>query len=286
MDMRKYLLVIITLLPLFICPWVHAQTTADMRQAFDSIKLSLCKGNIPHATRQLEAFETLYPNEKLLYVTDKILGDIYMKGSRLGDARQKYLCALQASNNSGIVPSLVMEANCGNNLIKYFYSYGPADICVPLSAVYRNFGEIDSSYYYLDLADKKLNPFRGDGTDSTLYRAYLSPYFAEHYIAAGDTTSAINRLLDYFGEAVGDTRKIASSLKHVLQLKYTRTRIKREVNKAIAGMVVTAPQKKGKNGVALMIMFGHPVRIYGAFETTWEAQAAIRKDSRIRMLLQ
>ena len=102
---------------------------------------------------------------------------------------------------------------CDKLLNKHFTLRAKADLCTVLSTVYLNEKQFDSALYYLNQADNENLPYRNCGNGVMMYRSYLSPYFADCYLAMGDTTNAIARLLDYFMNINGNTVLLTRKLK-------------------------------------------------------------------------
>jgi hypothetical protein len=95
-----------------------------------------------------------------------------------------------------------------------------------------------------------------------MYKSYLSPYFADHYLAVRDTVKAAERLLDYFLKRDGDTRLLTRKLKSVLLYHHSRKEITREVKKGMQDMEFVTLN----DGSLVMrtTLFGYTIREYGA----------------------
>lgn len=174
---------------------------------FREIKTALCNNDTGELIILLEKMEQHFPDDAMILYTNKILGDLYIAQKKVDTALVKLRYAFHYTPKSKLV-LLAGETPCDSIYRRQFVSYSKADVCLSLSRAFISQGRRDSSLHYLQLADGVLNPYRGCGNGTKTYQSYLSSFIADDYLALGDTSQAINRLLDFFLEWNGDMKAI------------------------------------------------------------------------------
>ena len=224
---------LIILLLLFQFPALHAQKGHPL---LDSAAGSFCHGDTLTTISYLEAFLKQYvPVSKEGNARGIIglrLGEFYLGRNELEIARDKLLEAFPYSTRKREL--YYYRDSCG--LFKLFRRmYTTAYICEALYNVYMELNEPANAIQYLQLADGRYMPtFDWCVNGMNNYKAYLSLKFADFYCKAGDTTRAINRLLDY--AFCGEYYSIEATLllKKLLYTRYTPHQVRKEIRRGIA----------------------------------------------------
>jgi hypothetical protein len=94
------------------------------------------------------------------------------------------------------------------------------------------------------------------------YKCYLTPFFANCYLTMGDSTKAINRLLDFFMKPEGDYVKLTNQLKPILLQKWTQEQISEEIDNGLKKMRFIK-QRKSSDFIIELPLFGHVIIDYG-----------------------
>jgi hypothetical protein len=255
----------------------------------DSIFLSLkncenayCNKDTVKAIQLLEDFEKAYPYSYNTQLTNKILIDLYIATNRTAEAKQKILYTLSYEPTDNSIFDMFTcntKNNFGRGAIK-------ANMCVALSSLYKHEKKFDSAIYYLSLAENpnKYHPYGiGCVNGYLIYNTYLSPYYADVYIAAGDTIKAINRLLNHlFVGEDGSNGAIKTTLKKILLYKYTQQQITNEIQKGINNLKIIK-NKKNESKTVHLTMFNHKIKIYYGYYITNREQI-IKNYSHIKLL--
>jgi len=157
-----------------------------------------------------------------------------------------------------------------------------ADICVGISEIYEGLGNKLLALRYLNMADSNYLPRFGCANGMIMYRTKLSLSFADYYLKSGDTTGAINRLLDFYmsGEAYDD--KVAQKLKEVLHYKYTRQQITDEIARGIRKINLVPDPWGGMEHVCQMTIFGHKQTI--RVDNIAECTARLKHEKNLLLL--
>jgi tetratricopeptide (TPR) repeat protein len=225
----------------------------------DSVKAAFCKHDTAKTIAFLETIDKDYSDDAAIISTNKVLAELYMTKGRVNEAKEKlqYAFALKPVNYY-----VYGNTTICNKILSYLEpGRARADVCVAMSQLYLKENRFDSSMYYLQLADNQFFPYK-NGSNYYMYKSYLSPYFADHYLAVRDTVKAAERLLDYFLKRDGDTRLLTRKLKSVLLYHHSRKEITREVKKGMQDMEFVTLN----DGSLVMrtTLFGYTIREYGA----------------------
>jgi hypothetical protein len=242
----------------FVTNVAKAETTVNSHvvRTIDSAKNFFCNQDTVAAIKQLETIEKTYPNDAHVLFTSKVLGDLYLMKGATDKALQSLYVALRCSPG----PYVRRDNNACDKLFNRFSPWrGKADVCISISQVFNRRNNFDSSLHYLKLADDRYIPSRGCANEIISYKTYLSLFFADHFIAQGDTTQAINRLIDYLLYVDGDTNAIAKKLKTILRYTYTHQQINDEVEKGLANLKIVLGKKDQPEKILELTLFNHAI---------------------------
>lgn len=221
------------------CQPVFAQYDREGADSKLQSALSTWKsGDTATTIKQLENFYHSYPDNRTSAMICLRLGRLYLSMGKKDAAR----FVLNEGLGTGRKWSSMYRDS--NDLFYPMseYSVWTAWICLLLSDLALESGDNQLSLHYLFLADTKHIPYWNCGTGMQDFRARLSPEIADAYLRLGDTTSAINRLVDYF---IYD-HDVVVKLKSLLLTRYTREEITKELNRAIAKAVRPVVVRKGE----------------------------------------
>ena len=249
----------------------------------DSANAAFCKNDTAATIAILESIERLYPTDAAVAASNKALADLYIAQGRIKEAKEKmwYEISYQRTN----VTVFPEKKGCSQLLSNQEWLTAKAESCVNLSRLYLQEKQFDSSLYYLQRAEKKLNPYQNCGNGVIMYRVYLSPFFADHYLAMGDTTKAIGRLLDFFMEHDGNTEIVTKKLKALLLQKYTQRQITSEVKKGLRKISFTKVNENDDSWYLNITMFGHTTKYYESYKSYLKSMRKFyRKDPSAKML--
>ena len=227
----------------------------------DSANTAACNGDTSLCIKWLLLTEKEFPVTTSTPVIEAALGKLYLQRGEDEKAKEHLLFGLQHYFLAAC-PINSDEQKCKSPMVNVdgSYSRDRSEICVLLSKVYLKQHMPDTALQYLQLADGKYLPYKDCGNGIMRYRSYLSPYFADCYLAMGDTTSAINRLLDYFMCTDGNTSLITQKLKQVLLLRYTQEQINTEITNSLKRI---KPDKIKSEERPEFILFGHKLMRWG-----------------------
>jgi tetratricopeptide (TPR) repeat protein len=257
------------------------QINKEAIKLVDSANAAFCKNDTVTTIAILESIEKLYPTDGAAAMSNKALADFYIAQGRIKEAKEKLHYGISYQRTSIPVFNKKMEG-CSQLFSNQIWLTAKAESCVSLSRLFLQEKKFDSSLYYLQQADIQLNPYQNCGNGLNMYRVYLSPFFVDHYLAMGDTTQAIARLLDFFMVHDGDTEPITKKLKVLLLQKYTQQQIKAGVVKAFRGMAFI---KDNKGVWWLNIkMFEHTIKIYVGESKDESYRDYYRNDRSAKML--
>ncbi len=204
----------------------------DFAVLIEQANRAFCKGDTATAMANLEAHVEKYPNDATVLLAIYHLGRLYFHKGDDQVALAFLTNALERKPKSGL---LIREPEDCHEVSGRNYESVRADICVTLSQVYQKAGEPEKALDYLNLADKQYLPrYGGCANGMIMYRTYLSLFYADVYLQAGDTVRAINRLLEFFMSDEGYQLQIAARLKTCLLASFSQKQIKQEIKKAIA----------------------------------------------------
>jgi hypothetical protein len=229
----------------------------DVVRLVDSARRAFCEKDTLRTIAILESIQKKYPTDGFVLSTNKALAELYIIQGRREEAKSKLLYALTYKNTSSLV--FMQEDDCDKLLNRHLVLTARADLCVSLSKMYLNEKQFDSSLYYLNLANGEYLPYKTCGNGMNMYRSFLSPYFADCYLAMGDTTNAITRLLSYLINMDGNTVLLARKLKPILLQKYSQKDIAKEVRKGLKELNYT---KIDDTYYVCLPLFGYTIKEY------------------------
>jgi tetratricopeptide (TPR) repeat protein len=204
----------------------------------DSANAAFCKNDTLATIAILENIEKLYPSDGVVAISNKALADLYIAQGRIKDAKEKLLYGVSYTKTSVSVSNRTVEG-CPQIIFNRDLITAKAESCVSLSRLFLQDKQFASSLYYLQQAETKFNPYKNCGNGSNMYCVYLTPFFVDHYLAMGDTSKAIARLLNYFMMHDGNTEPVTKKLKELLLQKYTQQQITAAVKKGLRDMWFT-----------------------------------------------
>lgn len=208
-----------------------------------NIRHSLSVADTATAIQQLEWLEKTYPDNVIIYFTNKLLGERYYKKGFINKSLEKRRHALVFKPTGfGIIANKEDYLFLVNSIR---YPELKASICIQISELYRAQNNKDSSLAYLLLADNKYLAYQDCGNGILMYKSYLSFKFCDHYLKFNDTTSAIKRLLHYFLETDGNARAVTNKLKELLLTRISQDQLRSDILQAIEKSKL---QKRDRNG--------------------------------------
>lgn len=245
----------------------------------DSAKVAFCENDTLKTITILETIEKTYTTDALIVFTNKALADLYLIRGKIVCAKEKILYALtyKPTNRAGFKPI----DTCNKILSVHNFLRTKADLCVAISQLYLNEKQFDSTIYYLNLADNRLLPYGDCANGMIMYKSLLSPFFADYYLAVGDTTKAIARLLDFFMQHDGNWKLLTQKLKSILLLKFTQKEITKQVDKGLRELKFI--KIDNYNFDVSLTLFGHNVKDY-CFVTPQLVKKAYKKDPSLKIL--
>jgi hypothetical protein len=259
-DMKMYLVLIVLFFVL--SAGASAQKWAVNHAAtkmVDSAKLAFCENDTLKMIAILERMERLYPTDGLIIGTNKALANLYLAKGRTTEAKAKLLYGI--SYKPVNYPFFANTDTCSKMLLRHIMPSVKADVCVDLSQIYLNEKKFDSSLYYLDLADNKFLPYKDCGNGVFMYRSYLSPYFANYFLAIGDTAKAMVRLFNYFLKMDGNYKLLTEKLKSLLLQKYSQQEITQQVR---SGLKRLKFEDSDDHFYLCITLFGYTIKEYGS----------------------
>lgn len=278
--MKAYLLICVLVFGL--CPTISGQdyeVNAHVVKLVDSARISFCKNDTVATITILEKIERLYPTDGLVAFTNKVLADLYIAANKTEEAKAKLLYAITYKSTN--YPAFRNTEFCNKILNVNIISITKADLCVSISQLYLRQQQYDSSLYFLNLADNKFLPYKDCANGMYMYQSYLSPYFADHYLAVGDTTKALARLLDFFMKRDGNTKLLTQKLKSLLLQKWTQKEITAQIDKGLKGLTFT--KEDDDEFTINLTLFGHTIKNYGYGKTKVYRDYYL-KDPSLKML--
>lgn len=227
----------------------------------DSVKYYFCKNDTLATIVYLETLEKEFPTDGTILMADKALADLYFTKGKTNEAKEKLLYSFSYKPINFPINLFRDSDICNKILNRYNYRSTKAGVCVALSQLYFKQKKYDSVFYFLNLADNEFLPYKECGNGVCMYKSYLSTYFADYYLAIGDTTKAIARLLDFFMIRDGDTKLLTQKLKSILLLKWTQNEIKIEVDKGLRNLKFVKGDYSSFD--IYLTLFGHTIYDYG-----------------------
>ena len=248
----------------------------------DSATHSFCIGDTNKTIHYLESYSQKYPDLANTVIVNLCLGQFYI-------AKKNYQTAINTLTNTlRIQPEdgfLFKEPKVCNLFNKYDFSFARADICVELSKAYEKLADTIQAIAYLDSADKKYVKYIGCGNGIHNYQAYLSLKYADLFLNMGDTTKAINRLLEHFMTHESNSIKVTQKLKELLLLKYSPEQINKEIIKGTRRLNVYREYKNDqKVKLYSFIIFGHNLVL--PFDTLRDNKYYLGENENLKLLRQ
>ncbi|SFN33578.1 hypothetical protein SAMN05428949_2473 [Chitinophaga sp. YR627] len=251
---------------LLLCGWYTAVPAQSVRvntaiiQLIDSAQKAFCENDTSKTIALLERISQLYPTDPMVVSTNKVLADLYLAKHQIAAAKARLIYAFTYMPTGNRF--LLEKDTCGRRLnLSNNYGLAKADVCVALSQLYFGEKRFDSSGYYLRLADREYLPYQDCLNGVHSYQAFLSPYFADYYLAIGDRDKAIARLLDFFMNRDGDMVLIVRKLQAILLQHWTQKEIKRQVKKGLRQMKFT--EAEDDRFRISLTLFGHTINSVG-----------------------
>lgn len=247
----------------------------------DSAKVALCENDTAKTIAILEHIEQLYPTDALIISTNKALAHLYIAKGNMEAAREKLIYAFTYIPTTN--PLLLDRDTCLEKLRIGAYPQTKADICLALSQLHFREKRFDSTLHYLLLADGQYLPYQDCVNGINAYRSFLSPYFADYYLAVGDSNKAISRLLDFFMNRDGNIELLTKKLKSILLQKWTQEEINKQVQKGIRQMKFT--KEDDDHFTVSLTLFGHTIKSPG-YGNTQDYEVIYKQHPGIKILQQ
>lgn len=196
---------------------------------------SFCKGDSIRTIEILEDYIEKYPDNGTTVLIAYRLAELYHKTDNDELAISLLTKAIEIKSNDVLLFSRG-SCNLYNGLEPASIK---ANICVALSKMYALRGDHLSAMKFLNLADTVFLPNYGDCANGILmHRTNLSMHYADLYLQTGDTSKAVDRLIDFFLSDEGNDSLVTERLKSILLLTYTQDQITDEVNNCINSMQI------------------------------------------------
>jgi tetratricopeptide (TPR) repeat protein len=216
-----------------------------------------CKGDTIQTIKTLENYIDQFPNLGTTLLVSKRLAELYLATDKSELAISLLTKMIDIKPIKGYY---ICKDNCGlyNGLD---HSTIKADLCVILSKTYTLRGDNLTALQFLNLADTKYLPsYGGCANGMIMYKTKLSLDFADLYLLTGDTTKAIDRLIEYFlsNESYDDI--VTNKLKSILLLSYSQPQITTEINNGLNTMRIVKGQENEDENILLITFFGRTVK--------------------------
>jgi len=258
-------------------------TESKVRALVNTIQVSLCKRDTSEAAKLIAQLRKDYPTDGNIRYFGKVLGDIYIYRRQWHEAINILEYSLNYTPTTKLAK--IDTTICGPKQNDFLYTYSRVAFSISLSRAYIAIGDFKNSLKYLDLADDKYLD-RGCVNGMIMTRSSLSIQFANHYLATGDTSKAIGRLLYYFMLPDGNMAALTRKLKQILLMKYAQTEIIAEVNRAIEHLKIVKGKKGEPERILDFTIFGHTVRQNAHTRTLQQWRETMGKRESIITLLQ
>lgn len=236
-QLKVYFSLLVVCMSLYASAIAQSEINKEVIKLADSANAAFCKNDTAATIAILESIERLYPTDAAVAMSNKALADLYIAQGRIQEAKEKVWNGLAYKRTNH--PFFSDRTECSQLLSNKKWLTAQAESCVSLSRLYIQEKQFDSSLYYLQQAQTTFNPYKLCGNGYYMYCVYLSPFFADHYLAMGDTTKAIARLLDFFMHHDGNTEPLTRKLKALLLQKYTQEQITAAVKKGLRNVSFT-----------------------------------------------
>lgn len=196
---------------------------------------SFCDGDTSQTIKTLENYIDKFPNIGMTLLISKRLAELYLATDKSQLAVSLLTKAIEIKPAEGY---FIYKDRCG-----LYNGLDPAsikaDICVTLSKIYTFREDNLIALEFLNLADTKYLPsYGGCANGMIMYKTKLSLDFADYYMLTGDTSKAVDRLINFFLSDESYDNIVTEKLKAVLLLSYTQKQITDEVNNCIKSMQI------------------------------------------------
>jgi hypothetical protein len=247
----------------------------------DSINYSFCIGDTNKTIHYLEIYSEKYPKLANTLIVNLCLCKFYIANKNYQTAINKLTYTLHIQPEKG----LGFEEYEGCNLFnKYNFHFIRADICVELSGLYETLGDTIQAIAYLDSANNKYVNYIACGNGIINYQAYLSLKYADLFLKTGDTTKAVNQLLDHFITEESNSIKVTQKLKQLLLLKYSQEQINKEIVKGTRRLKMQMEYKDGeKERFYSFTIFGHNLDL--PFDTLKDNKYYLSNNESLKLLI-
>lgn len=277
--MLKQIILLVTCLGL-----TSIVNSQDLPAWVDELNLSICENDTLQARHILENFEQEHPQHGYIIRTNRALAKLYKSNGYPNKALVKLISAF--NYQSKYYGDRYKKLDSCKFFLDYDASTYKADICVEISELFLEKKDYVNSLKYLKLADNEHLPYKGCGNGINMFRSYLTPIFAKHYLQAGDTTRAINRYLEYFMDQDADQELLTQQLKVLLLQKYSQEVINKEIKKGIKNLELEKSKTKYKeDGRIYFTVFGHRRWVRHSYKSLGFHKRWIRKNKRILTLM-
>ena len=259
-QLKVYFSFLVVCMSLYASAIAQYEINKEAIKLVDSANAAFCKNDTAATIAILESIEKLYPTDAAVAISNKALADLYIAQGRIKEAKEKIWYGISYKRTT--IPVFPQMKECSQLLSNRKWLEAKAESCVSLSRLYIQEKQFDSSLYYLQQAQTTFNPYKLCGNGYYMYCVYLSPFFADHYLAMGDTTKAIARLLDFFMNHDGNTELITRKLKALLLQKYTQEQITAAVKKGLRNVSFTRVEGNDDTWYMNFTWFGLTTQYY------------------------
>ena len=218
---------------------------------------SFCNGDTSQTIKTLENYIDNFPSIGTTLLISKRLAELYLATDNSQLAISLLTKAIEIKPTKGY---FIYMDSCG-----LYNGLDPAsikaDICVSLSKIFASLGDKLTASEYLNLADTKYLPsYGGCANGMIMYKTKLSLDFADYYLLTGDTTKAIDRLMEFFLSNEPYDDKVTAKLKSILLLSYSQQQITTEINNGIKTMRIVKEKESEPENILLMTFFGRTIK--------------------------
>ena len=241
---------------------------------------AICAGDTARTINLLGSYINEYPDSSSSLYAGYLMGQLYLQGRDTLKAVRSWKQALEVGGRQ--VP-YGFTRKCEKVLEDQWY-VKKADICVLISECYRKSNDQSTALDYLQLADTKYLPYRDCGNGMLMYRTMLSMYIAQNYLEQGDTTQAIQRLLEYFMSMERYSFQVTEMLHDILLSRYSQEEIKDQFKHAIKGMRIVRGGPNEPEKILEFTVLDHTIR-KPAYRSLRDQKRLFREHRNIRSLM-
>lgn len=218
---------------------------------------SFCNGDTSQTIKTFENYIDKFPNIGTTLLIGKRLAELYIATNKSELAIGLLIKTIEIKPTKGY---FIYKDSCG-----LYSGLDPAsikaDICVILSKIYTLRGDNLTAVKFLHLADTKYLPsYGGCANGMIMYKTKLSLDLADHYLLTGDTTKAIDRLIEFFLSNEPYDNIVTDKLKSILLLSYSQQQITTEINNGIKTMRISKGQENEPDNILLITFFGRTLK--------------------------